>query len=176
MTWPLKQKRWDLTIQRSSTRKSDQSLTRKVEVRDVSLSEGSQVRRCRTGQHADNASYRYRHGDCQHDVEGGPRSSNRSAPAVSGQVSEGVRYAHSTYPRSHDETAIVAQLSEQTTIARIQADRDPNRWTLLDPPRIDERPVNKKFSRNGALGAIVGLIAGFMAIFPIQRLAGLRHR
>ncbi len=58
------------------------------------------------------------------------------------------------------QTAIVEQLSEQATIAKIQADRDPNRWTLLDPPRIDEKPVNKKFSRNGALGAIVGLIAG----------------
>lgn len=61
------------------------------------------------------------------------------------------------------EGSILQQLQAQYELASIQADRDPNRWEVLDEPEVDEKPVNKSFSRNGILSLILGVTFGAFA-------------
>jgi uncharacterized protein involved in exopolysaccharide biosynthesis len=45
-------------------------------------------------------------------------------------------------------------------IARTQAEASRVRWTVLDGPYVEDRPVNKSFARNTAFGLILGLVIG----------------
>lgn len=58
---------------------------------------------------------------------------------------------------------ILVQMQGQYELAKLQADRDPNRWQVLDEPEIDDKPVNKSFSKNGGLSALLGLALGCFA-------------
>ncbi len=68
------------------------------------------------------------------------------------------------------QSAIVQQLETQYQLADLQADRDPNRWEILDEPRVDEKAVNKSFSKNGILSLFAGCALGsLVAMFAPQR-------
>ncbi len=60
------------------------------------------------------------------------------------------------------QSAILQQLASQLELAKLQSARDPNKWTLLDAPRIDDDPVNKHYGRNLALGLVLGLALGVL--------------
>jgi uncharacterized protein involved in exopolysaccharide biosynthesis len=70
------------------------------------------------------------------------------------------------------QSTIIQQLQAQAQLAELQAERDPNRWEVLDEPRVDEKPVNKSLSKNGILSLIAGLALGALAamIAPKRRL------
>ncbi|HVT13177.1 MAG TPA: Wzz/FepE/Etk N-terminal domain-containing protein [Fimbriimonadaceae bacterium] len=61
------------------------------------------------------------------------------------------------------ESGILQQLQAEHELAKIQEDRDPNRWEVLDEPEVDDKPVNKSFSKNGAMSLIIGLALGAFA-------------
>lgn len=61
------------------------------------------------------------------------------------------------------QNVILQQLQAQVEMARIQALRDPNRWQVLDDPEVDDKPVNKSYSKNGAMFGILGLLIGSIA-------------
>lgn len=61
------------------------------------------------------------------------------------------------------QSAILQQMQAQSELAQLQADRDPNRWEVLDTPEVDEKPVNKSLSKNGALFGFFGVILGCFA-------------
>lgn len=64
------------------------------------------------------------------------------------------------------QSAILQQLQAQSEIASLNAERDPNRWQVLDEPQVEEKPVNKSFVKNGAIS-----IAGGMALGSLLALA-----
>lgn len=53
-------------------------------------------------------------------------------------------------------------LTEYET-ARTQAEANRVRWTILDAPYVEDKPVNKGIARNAALGAAIGFILGLFA-------------
>ena len=59
--------------------------------------------------------------------------------------------------------AILQQLQAQYQLADLQADRDPNKWEVLDEPLVDEKAVNKSFSKNGILSLLAGCALGTLA-------------
>ncbi len=59
--------------------------------------------------------------------------------------------------------AILQQLQAQYQLADLQADRDPNKWEVLDEPRVDEKAVNKSLSKSGILSLLAGLALGTLA-------------
>ena len=68
------------------------------------------------------------------------------------------------------QSAIVAQLQAQYQLASLQSDRDPNNWEVLDEPRVDDKAVNKSFSKNLTLSMIGGLALGALfALFGPRR-------
>ena len=70
------------------------------------------------------------------------------------------------------QSAILGQLQGQYQLASLQAERDPNHWEVLDQPAVDDKPVNKSFSKNGMLSLIAGLALGSLfALFAPQRKA-----
>lgn len=68
------------------------------------------------------------------------------------------------------QSAILSQLQGQAEVARLLAQKNPNRWETLDPTYIDDDPTNKSYLRNGAIA--VG--AGFVIAFVLALWA--RHR
>ncbi|MEI7984653.1 MAG: Wzz/FepE/Etk N-terminal domain-containing protein [Armatimonadota bacterium] len=68
------------------------------------------------------------------------------------------------------QSSIVQQLETQFQLASLQANRDPNHWEVLDEPRVDEKAVNKSFSKNGILSLLAGCALGTLAaMFAPQR-------
>lgn len=66
--------------------------------------------------------------------------------------------------------AILQQLQGQYQLADLQSDRDPNHWEILDEPRVDEKAVNKSFSKNGILSLLSGCALGtLVALFAPRR-------
>lgn len=68
---------------------------------------------------------------------------------------------------------IVQQLTVQLEMAKIQAARDPNRWSLLDEPRLSDEPINKSMLRAGLFGLIGGLFVG--AVIALCRRSNRAH-
>ncbi len=64
------------------------------------------------------------------------------------------------YREATGAAAIVQTLREQYERARTEAQVDKVRWSVLDAPYLEDRPNNKNYWRNGALGAFVGLGLG----------------
>ena len=58
------------------------------------------------------------------------------------------------------QSSILQQLQSQYQQATLQADRDANRWEVLDEPRVDDRAINKSYTKNGVLSAIAGCAFG----------------
>ena len=58
------------------------------------------------------------------------------------------------------ETEVLKQLVAQSRLAQLQVKRNPNQWTVLDTPWCDNKPSNKKYLRNTAVGMLVGLLTG----------------
>ena len=71
--------------------------------------------------------------------------------------------------------AILQQLQAQYQLADLQADRDPNKWEVLDEPRVDEKAVNKSLSKTGILsllaGSALGTLAAMFAPYRKRKLA-----
>jgi uncharacterized protein involved in exopolysaccharide biosynthesis len=61
------------------------------------------------------------------------------------------------------QSAILQQLEAQAQLAELQSERDPNRWEILDDPRVDEKPVNKSLAKNGILSLFAGIALGCLA-------------
>jgi uncharacterized protein involved in exopolysaccharide biosynthesis len=61
------------------------------------------------------------------------------------------------------QSTILQQLQAQHELASLQAERDPNRWQVLDEPRVEDEPVNKSLFKNGAIATILGLAFGCFA-------------
>lgn len=72
------------------------------------------------------------------------------------------------------QSAILQQLQAQYQLASLQSERDPNHWTVLDEPRVDDKAVNKSFSKNGILSLIAGCALGSLAAMfaPKRRRKG----
>ena len=62
------------------------------------------------------------------------------------------------------QSTIVQTLTNQYLTASLQAQRDPNRWVVLDDPYVDEKPTNKSFSRMGLMGALLGALAALLLV------------
>lgn len=60
------------------------------------------------------------------------------------------------------DSQIVQQVTLQFQVAKLQGLRDPNKWSLLDPPRVFEEPVNKKYLLTGLLALLSGVILGLI--------------
>ena len=60
------------------------------------------------------------------------------------------------------QTEIVRTATLQLETAKLLALRDPNKWSLLDPPRIMEKPVNKRYGTVTAVCAAIGLFIGIL--------------
>jgi len=58
------------------------------------------------------------------------------------------------------QSGIVQQLTSQYLTASMQAQRDPNRWVILDEPWVSDRPVNKSYGRGALIGLFCGLLLG----------------
>ena len=58
------------------------------------------------------------------------------------------------------QSELVKQATLQLETARLQALRDPNKWSLLDPPWVDPNPVNKHYLLIGAMTLLGGLLLG----------------
>jgi polysaccharide biosynthesis transport protein len=65
--------------------------------------------------------------------------------------------------------AILQQLQGQYELAALQAGRDPNRWEVLDEPRVDEKPVNKSLSKTGILSLLAGCALGCLVALLAPR-------
>jgi uncharacterized protein involved in exopolysaccharide biosynthesis len=72
------------------------------------------------------------------------------------------------YSQINLQAGIVQTLTTQYLTASLQAQRDPNRWVILDEPWVDDRPVNKSFGRTALVGAFLGLFVG-VALAVIRR-------
>ncbi|MCH8977692.1 MAG: hypothetical protein IH945_00410 [Armatimonadetes bacterium] len=55
---------------------------------------------------------------------------------------------------------VVSRLTVQHEQARISETVDPNRWEVLDPPHLADRPVNKSYAKSLVLGLLLGLVLG----------------
>ncbi len=71
-------------------------------------------------------------------------------------------------------TVILQQLEAQLQVATLQEARDPNRWEVLDEPRLADDPVNKSLLRNGAISVIVGFIIACVVATSLGRKPDLK--
>ncbi len=55
---------------------------------------------------------------------------------------------------------VVQQLTTQLLQVSLQAQRDPNRWVVLDDPWVEDKPSNKSYLRMGLAGLVIGAIIG----------------
>lgn len=58
------------------------------------------------------------------------------------------------------QTAVLQRVEQQYELARIQSNRDPSRWQVLDEPAIGDRPVNKDYVKMGAAAGVLGFMIG----------------
>ncbi len=56
------------------------------------------------------------------------------------------------------QSDLVRQATLQLEAARLQSLRDPNKWSLLDPPWVDPKPVNKKYFQISLFAIVGGLL------------------
>ena len=69
------------------------------------------------------------------------------------------------YQQINLQSTIVQTLTNQYLAASLQAQRDPNRWVILDDPYVDEKPTNKSFGRMGLMGALLGALVALLLVF-----------
>ncbi len=61
------------------------------------------------------------------------------------------------------QSMILQQLQAQYKLAEVQAAREPNRWQILDDAEVEDRPVNKSYTKNGILSLMLGLFFGVIS-------------
>lgn len=64
--------------------------------------------------------------------------------------------------RVQELTASLAFLQEQYEQAKAKAEVERVRWSLLTPPYVEEKPVNKSYTRNGLIGLLLGGLSGLL--------------
>ncbi len=62
--------------------------------------------------------------------------------------------------RVQELTASLGLLQEQYEQAKAKAEVERVRWSLLTPPYVEDKPVNKSYTRNGLIGLLLGGLAG----------------
>ncbi len=83
----------------------------------------------------------------------------RLAAAAPGEAME----LNRLYQDVNLQFGVVQQLTNQNLMATLQAQRDPNRWVILDEPWVEDKPVNKSFGRGALLGLFLGSLLGIAA-------------
>ncbi|RYD86074.1 MAG: hypothetical protein EOP84_00180 [Verrucomicrobiaceae bacterium] len=78
------------------------------------------------------------------------------------------------YRRVSVLSAITTRLESQLSLASIARSNDPNAWNVVDDAVVGDRPVNKSFIRNGALGAGAGFMLGLIGV--LLRSGGKRSK
>jgi len=72
----------------------------------------------------------------------------------------------STLAKLDFDVSLQSELVQEATLqlqnAKLLALRDPNKWSLLDPPRIMEKPVNKRYGMVTAACTMAGLFVGIL--------------
>jgi len=64
---------------------------------------------------------------------------------------------------------LVKQATLQLEAAKLQSLRDPNKWSLLDPPWIEPRPVNKRYLQVSSVAILAGLLIACIWVFNFGR-------
>lgn len=67
------------------------------------------------------------------------------------------------------ESDLVKQATLQLEATKLQALRDPNKWSLLDPTWVDPKPVNKKYMQVSAAAFLAGLLLSSVWAFNFGR-------
>ncbi|MCX7799463.1 MAG: hypothetical protein N2109_03880 [Fimbriimonadales bacterium] len=65
--------------------------------------------------------------------------------------------------RVQELSSALGFLQEQYEQAKAKAEVERVRWSLLTPPYVEEKPVNKSYTRNGLIGLLLGGFAGLVA-------------
>ena len=73
--------------------------------------------------------------------------------------SESVNLNH-RYRKMALQGVVIQTLTQQLLEVTLQAQRDPNKWVVLDEPWIEEKPSNKDFLRMGLAGLLIGTVLG----------------
>ena len=66
------------------------------------------------------------------------------------------------------EGSVVQELTTQLLQVSLQAQRDPNRWVVLDDPWSEEKPINKSYIRMGLAGLLIGAVAGSLLALGLR--------
>lgn len=67
------------------------------------------------------------------------------------------------------QSELVKQATLQLEAAKLQSLRDPNKWSLLDPPWVDPNPTNKRFLPAAAIAILAGLLVSLLWAFNFGR-------
>ena len=90
----------------------------------------------------------------------------RLKPLVAKAPKEAVELAR-LYREVTGAAEVLQTLREGYERARTEAQVDKVRWSVLDPPYLEDKPNNKNYARNGALGAFIGFAIG--SIWAVRR-------
>lgn len=72
------------------------------------------------------------------------------------------------------QSDLVKQATQQLEAAKLQSLRDPNKWSLLDSPWIEPKPINKKYVEVSVVSILAGLLVALVWSFNFGRQPGLR--
>jgi uncharacterized protein involved in exopolysaccharide biosynthesis len=66
------------------------------------------------------------------------------------------------------QASVVQQLTTQALTVSLQAQRDPNRWVVLDDPYVEDSPANKSYTRMGLAGLFLGTMFGCLVALIVR--------
>lgn len=90
----------------------------------------------------------------------------RLRPIVAAAPREAVEFAR-LVSEAEGAAQVLQTLREGYERARTEAEVDKVRWSVLDQPYLEDKPNNKNYARNGAVGAIVGIFIG--SVWAVRR-------
>lgn len=60
--------------------------------------------------------------------------------------------------------ALTANVGKQYELAKLEAESERVRWTVLSQPRVDPRPINKRYARDLAAGGVAGFLLALLIL------------